>query len=341
MSIDINSMKPSIIEYCSAIGADSLLVQGAGGNVSWKDGETLWIKASGTWLAAAAVKDIFVPVDLHHLRTNIEVGNFSVVPALLGQSKLRPSIETLLHALMPHRVVVHLHAIEVLAYLVRENCHTDFLSLLDPTIHWTMVNYHKPGAELATAVSTALAKNPNSDVIFLRNHGVVIGGSDIAEVNRIVNILTKNLSTSPVDVNTKCLTVLPVALDECKQYSPVQDADIHQLALNSELFTRLNTDWVLYPDHVVFLGNRAYAYKTWSAFQESEVGNHHPELIFIQGSGVFVRSSFNKTKLAQLRCYYDVLVRQKSASPICVLSNAQIAELLNWDAEQYRMNLTM
>jgi rhamnose utilization protein RhaD (predicted bifunctional aldolase and dehydrogenase) len=33
--------------YCSQIGADPLLVQGAGGNASWKEGDTLWIKASG------------------------------------------------------------------------------------------------------------------------------------------------------------------------------------------------------------------------------------------------------------------------------------------------------
>ena len=134
-----DTLKTAVIEYCSIIGSDPLLVQGAGGNVSWKEGDTLWVKASGTWLAEAAEKDIFVPVDLQHLRTAIEKGDFSVTPKVLGDSVLRPSIETLLHALMPHRVVVHLHAIEILAHLVRDNCQTDFQLLLDASIHWTTV----------------------------------------------------------------------------------------------------------------------------------------------------------------------------------------------------------
>jgi len=140
-----DALKASVIKYCSAIGADPLLVQGAGGNVSWKDGDTLWVKASGAWLAEADKKDIFVPVDLKHLRVAIESGDFSVIPKLCGESTLRPSIETLLHALMPHRIVVHLHTIEILAHLVRDNCQTALLSLLDSSIHWTVVDYKSLG----------------------------------------------------------------------------------------------------------------------------------------------------------------------------------------------------
>ena len=40
------------------VGADPLLVQAAGGNTSLKDGGTMWIKASGTWLKDAAARDI-------------------------------------------------------------------------------------------------------------------------------------------------------------------------------------------------------------------------------------------------------------------------------------------
>ena len=108
------SLKDSVIDYCTHIGADPMLVQGAGGNVSWKDGETLWVKASGTWLADAARKEIFVPVDLTHLQRVIAAGDFNVSPMVFGGSNLRPSIETLLHVLMPHKVVVHFHAVEVL-----------------------------------------------------------------------------------------------------------------------------------------------------------------------------------------------------------------------------------
>ena len=68
-------MKIRINNFCSNLGKDSLLIQGAGGNISWKDGNKLWIKASGTWLADANIMDIFVPVDLSHLRLEIKRKN--------------------------------------------------------------------------------------------------------------------------------------------------------------------------------------------------------------------------------------------------------------------------
>jgi rhamnose utilization protein RhaD (predicted bifunctional aldolase and dehydrogenase) len=344
MILDMNNttdnLKFSVVEYCSIIGADPLLVQGAGGNVSWKDGDTLWVKASGTWLAEANEKDIFVPVDLLHLRTAIENDDFSITPKLHGEFILRPSIETLLHALMPHRVVVHLHPIEILAYLVRDNYITDFQLLLDTSIHWTTVEYFKPGDALASAVSAALARESNIDVVFLKNHGVVIGGADVTEVSCTLKKLTSTLSTPLASSHSKSLPILQTTSCQYDQYTLTQDADVQQLAFNTELFNRLASDWALYPDHVVFLGVRAYAYRSWIAFQEDNMNmEEQPELIFILGDGVYVRPTFNDAKHAQLRCYYDVLARQIRHPSINALTDAQISELLNWDAEKYRQAL--
>ncbi|MDO8772568.1 MAG: class II aldolase/adducin family protein [Burkholderiaceae bacterium] len=333
-----NLLKTSVLEYCATIGADPLLVQGAGGNVSWKDDDILWVKASGTWLAEAMEKDIFVPLDLPHLLNALDSGNFSVVPRLHGESLFRPSIETLLHALMPQRVVVHLHAIEVLAHLVHDNFQADFQSLLDESTPWAVVDYYKPGAALAAAISAALIQKPMAKVIFLKNHGVVIGGEDVAEVNQILSRLTQALSTRPAYIRHPSHLMSVANLID--QYAPVADLDIHQLALNSDLFKRLSSDWALYPDHVVFLGPRAWVYRTWEALHdEKQMADELPELVFIYGEGVYAKPSFNKAKQVQLRCYYDVMARQNSHSTMSVLTNIQIAELLNWDAEQYRMNL--
>ena len=41
---------------------------------------------------------------------------------MTNDTTLRPSIETLIHALMPQRIVIHLHAIDVLSHLVRDDC---------------------------------------------------------------------------------------------------------------------------------------------------------------------------------------------------------------------------
>src|SRR5215475_11512652 len=84
------------------VGRNILLVQGAGGNSSIKDGDVLWVKASGTWLADAEAKDIFVPVSLGAAHAALMQGDEKVPLAPGANSTLRASIETSLHALMPH-----------------------------------------------------------------------------------------------------------------------------------------------------------------------------------------------------------------------------------------------
>jgi rhamnose utilization protein RhaD (predicted bifunctional aldolase and dehydrogenase) len=82
----------TISQMCADLGKDPLLVQGAGGNVSWKENETLWIKGSGTWLANANDEDIFVPVNFKHLQDALSNQDFEVKPELIGEHILRPSI---------------------------------------------------------------------------------------------------------------------------------------------------------------------------------------------------------------------------------------------------------
>jgi rhamnose utilization protein RhaD (predicted bifunctional aldolase and dehydrogenase) len=335
-----HQLKLSVINYCTKIGDNHLFVQGAGGNVSWKEENTLWIKASGTWLAEASKKDIFVPVDLIHLQGALHKNNFNVTPKLLTNSLLKPSIETILHALMPQKIVVHLHAIEALAHLVRDNCQENFQSLIGEFITpWTIVDYYKPGAALALAIKSALQKKPLTKLIFLKNHGIVIGGDNIFQVSQILDTLTEALKSKTYDSN-QALYTLKETISPIKDYAKINDIYINQLALNSKLFDRLKSHWALFPDHVVFLGSSANTYSNWSDFKNREsFATKMPELVFIKNDGVYANLPFNQAKLLQLRCYYEVASRQRTEDTIECLSEIEIDDLLNWDAEHYRVNL--
>jgi rhamnose utilization protein RhaD (predicted bifunctional aldolase and dehydrogenase) len=333
-------MRKDIVEFCHMVGADPLLVQGAGGNVSWKDGDTIWIKASGTWLAEAEKKDIFVPVDLIHLKGALAAGDFGVKPKVRGSTELRPSIETLLHALMPQQVVVHLHAVEVLAHLVRGDCENSLGNLLKGMTGWVSVPYHKPGAALAQAVAGALKHSTGVNAVFLQNHGVVIGGADITAVEQMLLDLTARLATQANVGGVEAKDSSQVVIEDTLQYALIEDAGAQQLALVDSLFNLLDEKWVLYPDHVVFLGPKAICYEDMGSFiNEIHHENESPELAFIRGSGVYARLGFSIAKQAQLRCYYDVLVRQPIMEELRPLSSEQVAELLDWDAEKYRMKM--
>ena len=327
------ALRESVVGFSAKIGSDPLLTQGAGGNVSWKDGDTLWIKASGTWLADAAEKNIFVPVSLSEIVTSIEQGNFDVRPAALDGQALRPSIETTLHALMPHRIVVHVHAVEALAYLVRSSGIEQLRSRLGDSMRWTAVPYCKPGADLAKGVHLAL-EGCSADAVFLQNHGVVLGGDTIVEIEALLATLSSKLKTPPLPP----AATAPVSeLDAAgRVYHALPGASIQALALDPVRFDRLRADWALYPDHVVFLGAAAPCF---DKVGEIEGAASAPDMCIVSDLGVFATAEFSNAKRAQLLCYADVLARQQPNETLQSLDMAQVSELLGWDSERYRIGL--
>lgn len=333
-------LRREVSAQCARIGADPLLVQGAGGNVSWKTNDTVWVKASGTWLADAESRDIFVPVDLAHLRDAIDRSDFAVTPRVQGVSVLRPSIETLLHALMPQRVVVHVHAIDVLARLVRENFQDSLRDLDLPNIHWAVVPYLKPGADLAAGVQRALVESPGANVIFLCNHGVVVGADSVRDVVDLLDAVVAGFREPEVSlpVITEPLTNVVDAAGET--WFPVPESRVHDLARLPVLFERLKSSWALYPDHVVFLGATATTLEGEPALRAlTKHAANGQDVVFVRGLGVYSRGALHAGKVAQLLCYRDILARQTPDAVLSVLTQDDVCGLLNWDAERYRMQM--
>jgi len=338
MNEPLNIIEKQVKQFCGRIGTDPLLVQGPGGNVSWKDNDVLWIKASGKWLAKACDEEIFVPVSLSYLQEAISNKNFSCPPLILGDTKLRPSIETMLHALMPQKVIAHLHAVEALAHLVRKNAETRIAELINDSIKWVFVDYYKPGAELAACVSAKLTLIPDAEVIFLKNHGIVIGAPDIPNLDRILQTITKLLFTKPHFTE---LIQFDFAIEKSpnifgNDFAFINDPEINRLSTNSYLISRLQNDWALYPDHVVFLGDRAIVVDETTAECKSKIIDQKPDFIFIKQQRVLEYKAITPAKKAQLRCYYDVLVRQATSEKLESLKQINIQEILNWEAEIFR-----
>jgi rhamnose utilization protein RhaD (predicted bifunctional aldolase and dehydrogenase) len=111
------------------IGADPAMALHGGGNTSlkshWRDGRPcLHVKGSGADLAEVTVRD-FATVDLTGARAVLDAGTDldnealaqALAPLMLEATSPRPSIETLMHAALPHRHVEHTHADDVLAVI--------------------------------------------------------------------------------------------------------------------------------------------------------------------------------------------------------------------------------
>ncbi|MCX7346579.1 MAG: class II aldolase/adducin family protein [Alphaproteobacteria bacterium] len=185
----------SLRRLSARAGSDPLLVQAAGGNTSLKSDGVMWIKASGTWLKDALTRDIFVAVDHAALMQALARNDPGCetcpdfVRTDLNASGLRPSIETTVHALMPQRVVVHVHCVNTIAWAVRSDAAerlserlAGFTWAASPADRDALAKLcagtpYRPAADDSThALATdALALRRGRDKVFYPDHVVFLG----------------------------------------------------------------------------------------------------------------------------------------------------------------------
>lgn len=334
-------LRQKVKQFCVEIARDRALVQAAGGNVSWKTDTELWIKASGMWLADAKNKSIFVPVNLVSLNEAIKRGDYSFKPEILNNQKNRPSIETLLHALMPQKIVAHLHLVDLMARLIRKDCEKDILQVMADDYIYAFVDYCKPGPDLAEALHVTVKSKNNIDIIFLKNHGIVIGADKVEDVRRIINNLLVKTKINPrtmlskkADYNNIKESIIGSEYIECK------DALINQLVLEPDLYKSLREDWAICPDHVVFLGSKAICIESINELTSKLKNSESPPYIFIQDQYVLESKKVTKTQKAQLIFYIDVMLRSQDTNEISYLNHEQRQSLINWDAEIFRKKIS-
>jgi rhamnose utilization protein RhaD (predicted bifunctional aldolase and dehydrogenase) len=333
MALNSPSDLADLRRYSARVGANLELVQGAGGNVSVKGGGVLWVKASGTWLSEAEDRDILVPLDLDRLRQAMAVRALDPTEGTaLGDGRLRPSIETTLHALLPHRLVLHLHSVNAIASAVRRDGEAVLEQRLK-SFDWTWVPYARPGLPLTVRVQQALEGAERlPDVLILANHGIVIGADTIdglaAKVDAVEAALDLPVRPTP-DPNKLALERAMFSHDGWRLPG---DADIHAVATD-RLTRDATAKGVLYPDHVVFLGTGL------SERPETfEVGERIPYWA-VDGAGVLVREDITPAAEVMLSCLSLVGRRLQADWPVNFLSAQDIDDLRNFDAEAYRKKL--
>ncbi|MEM9970046.1 MAG: class II aldolase/adducin family protein, partial [Pseudomonadota bacterium] len=187
-------LSPDFRGLSARLGQDPLQVQGPGGNTSIKGDGVMWIKASGTELADAESRDIFVAVDHDAALAEArgEAGDGSCKTTVLDPAvMLRPSIETTFHAGLGRAVVVHTHSVATLVHAISptgRQVARDKLSGLA----FEMVPYAKPGLPLTREI-LALA-TPQTEVFVLQNHGLIVCGDTVGDVSRMIAEVERRLA---------------------------------------------------------------------------------------------------------------------------------------------------
>ena len=176
------------------IGADPSLVLHGGGNTSVKSVTTntigeevnvLYVKGSG-WDLDTLEPPGLPGVQLDHLvklrkldyLNDEDMVNEQRTP-LLDAASPNPSVETLLHAFLPHKFIDHSHADAILviadqptAKSLCENIYGDTMGI---------VPYIMPGFDLAKAAAEVYEKNPKVKGLVLISHGLFTFGNTARE----------------------------------------------------------------------------------------------------------------------------------------------------------------
>ncbi len=324
------------------IGADPDLIQAAGGNTSVKDGDVMWIKASGTLLADALDRDIFVACDLPEMRAALEEGGERAdQPAefALVKGGLRPSIETSLHAVFPQAVVVHVHCVNTIALAIRADAETALAKRLK-AFDWVFVPYTKPGADLAALVRRA--RGPKTDVVVLGNHGLIVAADTVAEAEALLEAVVSAVKVVPAA--TQNVDEAMLAARSGDGFEPLPAGHPLHMVAKVPYLCDAALAGSLYPDHVIFCGPGAVALgagETPKQAVDGRVAQGFPPPVFllVPGIGALFRSDASAGAQALVRCLCDVLTRLEEGAAVTHLTPEQDHALTNWDAEKYRQAL--
>jgi len=256
------------------LGRSDELVLHGGGNTSVKsmvDGEEiLYVKGSG-WDLVSIKAEGFSPVKM---RTLLEMAKLKSLSdsnmvtqqkaAMIDKSAPNPSVEAILHAIIPFKVVDHTHADAIVTISNSKNG-LEYISTLFP--NFLIIPYVMPGFILAQKIyeMTQDFDWNTCEGIILHNHGIFTFDNDakksydkmIDAVSLAEDFLEENasVSLSSQEVNAEVdLEKLKAVISKAKGYEVVTKLDQSPLAkhyASQDDLATFATRGVLTPEHII------------------------------------------------------------------------------------------
>lgn len=333
--------------------------QAGGGNTSVKEGDVLYIKGSGVNLSEVRMQSGYTAVVLSQVKEILKQESLDesgaqerISTANIGT--MRPSIETYLHALLDGKYVLHLHTWVSMLYASSAEFSDDRAADVDDGI--LRVEYAKPGFELAKAMKRQMDRFERQhgyvpNWIVLQNHGIIGSGDNV-----------DSILEGLLDVHTKLLRRMNRPLNLFDKYcdqSKLKNAFNKRFETPS-LFIRTSEDLSLenlfgggasrpmhafFPDAVVYCGSEPVSLE---AIEESgepvmtpvdqylETYGELPKVIFFNGHVFFLGETLKKCAEAEDVFKAQSFLSRQLQDNGTELSDAQVKELLSWEAEKYR-----
>ena len=327
----------SFINITEKIGRDINLVQGPGGNISFKKDGFMYIKASGERMSDAKNKNIFIKTDLNKILSSLKKNDPDPIKNSWEKSSLmRPSIETTMHALMPHKYVLHVHCVNTLSWVIQKNYKKNINFILKG-INWKSVPYKKPGLNLSYEIKKIIRESI-VDVILLDNHGIVAGAESAKNVFEIVKSISEKLSLSNLNKKKVDLKKFNKFLS-CREYKLPRNESIHQIAF-SKTHSLIATKGDIFPDQTVFLENGLMIINSLEELiRLSKLSAKKLPVVLIPNIGILIPRIFKEVNEDTLVGLSMIISRLPKNASINYLTKKERNELINWDLEIHRKKI--
>ena len=364
----------TLVELSNRYGTDRGYVAAGGGNTSWKNEVSMYVKGSGTELATIKAEG-FVKMDLSRLdqiwknrysedtdEREEQVLSDMMAARCPSEMEKRPSVESLLHALIPYTFVVHTHPTLVNGVTCSARGEETVRELFGDKVVWIPVT--DPGYTLAKEVydrvkrHTAKGERSSPESYSCRT---TVCSSPVPRWRRsdetyeeIFSKIRKKVGTYPVEDASsvddaavrEVRDILEPVLNEELTVVGIVNQDILDYAVSEDAFEPLSLS--LTPDHIVYYGFKPVYVSDLASLGEAVqefVRKHgdNPRLAVVKGLGAFSFHSSASMAEKGADLFLDdvnVTVFTRSFGGHLFMPVQRIDFIRNWEAEKYRASLS-
>ncbi|AEJ61598.1 class II aldolase/adducin family protein [Spirochaeta thermophila DSM 6578] len=372
----------ALVKLSRLYGADPEFVLAGGGNTSWKDEALLYVKASGVSLATIdetgfvrLTRECLERILSRPFPERVEEREREVVAALLdcripGEEK-RPSVETLLHHVIPYRYVVHTHPALVNGVLCSLEGERIARELFGEEALW--MPYTTPGYVLSREFHRVVAGWQGGElprIVFLQNHGVFVSEDSpegviglYARLMERIRPLFPHVPPPFGGVIQPLGGEIPGMLERIVQEVSAGTSEGVYLMSRDPVFEGClageegmeGLRGAFSPDHIVYAGPAPLFFPTRGGVPEEEEARSRtrgyleeygvlPRIFLLQGVGVVARASSEKGARTAILLFHDALRISLCAQTLGgprFLTREDVEFILNWEAERFRSRVSL
>jgi rhamnose utilization protein RhaD (predicted bifunctional aldolase and dehydrogenase) len=178
-----------------------------------------------------------------------------------------------------------------------------------------------------------------TDVLILENHGLVVAADDCAAAEELLGEVERRLDGPVRRTPAPDLDRLKTLIQE--EWEICEDSEAHALALSVRSW-EIAQGGTLFPDQCVYLGPGAAVVHPGDTLDAAieRYRKHYdfdPVFLIVAGAGILTKRAMKRAARELLLCVKRVIERIPEEAQPVYLPASQVARLMNWDAEKYRI----